>query len=602
MCIASRLTSDSHKNKRINIGRTRVIWSTLPCDGFGQPIVTQPGPGVRLPFVSMLTNGKMDSTEYKRPRDVHVAVRVDGEIVTESSGVGHQEEKRTTSSAVNLSSPSSVVTLNFRHKRGKKRTVSLLYEWELRNQLNTEAIIGSCIDATAERKERSAFYNNWTNATIMVNRSKFFNQVMKVKLHKSSVQSKGSSKTADASIFNDTWMATALARKHYRNQSKQPCPQLPFTEMKNNSTDLFQYLPPRLECFPLDDGNVRTVCVTVGTLKAVSVQSLMSKLCAGENENSINLCSICWDCSEDNDEVRMCSNCGICAHISCCFDDGELVPTGSSVNWRCAVCCSRFTKEVKLSPILQKKRRRSLKLPAKFRGTEYDLSTTKSSNNDTIRSSGKITDSISGDSVDFPKCFFCPHSGGVMSKLSNSFCKNTDSVWAHDLCQLWSRPIDTVSGTGQSHQVCCLCGKTNGSPCKSNSAMDATIGLIKCAGKGCFVHFHAMCALLVTRGRSKTDDKLENGKRRFSRLDRQNIDTQHCLDYTLDVIEVTSNSSSPTSSFVPIAYCGIHNPRRDDDYFGLPACGGAIVSSMRIPGANQDISKSYGSANGGVET
>ena len=570
LCIASLLSSDSHKNKRVNIGRTRIIWSAFPRDGFGQSMVTQPGPGVRLPFLSTLTSGKLDSAIYKRPRDVHVAVRVNGEYIVEKTRAFVEEEKSTPLEI--LASPSSVVDVDLRSKQGKKRRVSSLYIWELRNQLNSEAVMGSCIDVDIEKKGACVFQNNWTNAMITINRTRFFNQVMK--LPKTITTGKGG-KTEDASVHNDAWVATALTRKHNRSSNKQRCPQIPFLKMKFEQTNLFGYLPPRLECFPLEDGNVRSICASVGSLQALNIQHIMSKLCADKGNGSPLLCSICWE-SDIFDKVQTCIDCGIHGHKGCCFEDGEQVSSSDSFDWRCALCCTVQSSMNKVSKITHSKKRRSLKIPSKFRGTEFDLLIAKPSDD----GAGKVTPSL--DQSNLPKCYLCPHSGGIMSRIP---AKGSNVVWVHDLCRLWcQKSIPIVGDRKLCDYVCCLCGKSS----NLASAEGNVNAVVKCAAKGCYIRFHAMCALLVTKTRCRANEKVASKKRRLSRLDRQNIDIQRCLDYTLDVVEVTAQGSSNTSKFVPIAYCGLHNPLRDDNYFGLPSCGGAIVSSMRIPGGNQD--------------
>ena len=86
------------------------------------------------------------------------------------------------------------------------------------------------------------------------------------------------------------------------------------------------------------------------------------------------------------------------------------------------------------------------------------------------------------------------------------------------------------------------------------------------------------------------------GKKRCSKAERLALDTQRCLDFTMDVIELTSNFDSNETILAPVMYCGLHNPLRDETFFGLPPGGGAIVQSMRIPVQHKEVSTESGLA------
>jgi hypothetical protein len=65
------LKTSNGRSKRINVGRTRLIWTEVSMTS------TKPS------FASMLTGEKLDSSSYKRPKSVTVIVRLNGTIISE---------------------------------------------------------------------------------------------------------------------------------------------------------------------------------------------------------------------------------------------------------------------------------------------------------------------------------------------------------------------------------------------------------------------------------------------------------------------------------------------------------------------------------------
>jgi hypothetical protein len=48
-------------------------------------------------------------------------------------------------------------------------------------------------------------------------------------------------------------------------------------------------------------------------------------------------------------------------------------------------------------------------------------------------------------------------------------------------------------------------------------------------------------------------------------------DTKLCNEYTLQLVQLASahaTGEKDTKTVIPIAFCGIHNPRRDDSLYG----------------------------------
>jgi len=90
-------------------------------------------------------------------------------------------------------------------------------------------------------------------------------------------------------------------------------------------------------------------------------------------------------------------------------------------------------------------------------------------------------------------------------------------------------------------------------------------GLVRCAAKGCFVTFHPMCAVLSSKLR-QDNNYVENGK-----THRKEKDKYLSKSYTLTLISVRRQNESSnvnSESVVPVAFCGLHNPLREEEFYG----------------------------------
>lgn len=123
-------------------------------------------------------------------------------------------------------------------------------------------------------------------------------------------------------------------------------------------------------------------------------------------------------------------------------------------------------------------------------------------------------------------------------------------------------------------------------------------GLTRCAARGCLVAFHPMCALLASKvgmegkgGKAKSirtrktrhSDHAAEEKKSDCNEDME-ADKKLCKEYTLQLVQLSraeqltgsAGKEENERAIVPVAFCGIHNPRREYSAFGcLP--GGAAV-------------------------
>lgn len=182
--------------------------------------------------------------------------------------------------------------------------------------------------------------------------------------------------------------------------------------------------------------------------------------------------------------------------------------------------------------------------------------------------------------------------------------------WTHDICRLWRtmakkrEPETEVTPAGslkgifndifpQKPLVCAICGTGKKDVKGDNQISDGYCsGLIKCAAVGCSVTFHPMCATLVTRFIVETQDvKYEGKSRNEHNLNRKKrIDLDLCHRYTLEMIETTREEGCYGSipggekvNIIPLAFCGIHNPKREPSFYGSHSTGDHFSSMMSIP-------------------
>lgn len=197
-----------------------------------------------------------------------------------------------------------------------------------------------------------------------------------------------------------------------------------------------------------------------------------------------------------------------------------------------------------------------------------------------------------------------------MSRVNNG-----SPLWTHEVCRVWCSgreeitgevnsqpeyPPDIIPGTSTIHDpdpVCCLCGMghvhnkghENQAIVEINTVEEGVSripGLIKCAASGCSLTFHPMCAMLVSKLRSR-------GSRPQEKIDSLEQDEELCHQYTFELAEVKQKEGQKGKDTgfektytVPIAFCGFHNPNRDPSFYGCPPCADQIKDIISIPYQN----------------
>jgi hypothetical protein len=377
---------------------------------------------------------------------------------------------------------------------------------------------------------------------------------------------------------------------------------------------------PHIACVPLEDGLMRTVCLNAGNMARSSVHLVLRSLA---EEDSKTRCSICWsDDGSGKEGVHECVDCRLLAHSSCCRDKGQFSSnfTGSqpldphqemnqalnhpngkikdttecsdtrAERWKCAVCC-HYTPA---------KSRRKPKIPSRFVHEETCTVPSHPGDNNIANRSANVPG---------PQCFLCPHRGGAMSLLEpNQGSDRNSQKWVHEVCRIWSGRVvsddskkkecsslfSRLSNLSPLVNVCALCGTGR---MNDNKQMSCNDGLTRCAARGCLIAFHPMCALLASKviaskvGMSDETTKAKSVRARKTRRtdhiggevksdDKEKIaaDQKLSFEYTLQLMQLirAEEVGKVDNTVIPVAFCGIHNPLRDDSWYGCLPCGDVI--------------------------
>mmetsp|Transcript_36357 Transcript_36357/g.74117 ORF Transcript_36357/g.74117 Transcript_36357/m.74117 type:complete len:864 (-) Transcript_36357:1037-3628(-) len=503
---------DFSRSKKVEVGRNRLVWSNIiQADDPFFPTTRS-----KVSYNSLVTGQKLDEKKNKRQTEIKVGVRISGKLLIEEA----LEDQ-------------PVANVNSRKRKHSTRQVE-----------NEAPTLKRPLVPESRTDEEIDLAFNTLHAHVLA--------------QKPARGDATKSATNDSDVvYLDTGDSAlpSFVEKRDIISSLMKLDQKKATEEKKRRGSSSQSVPirPRFACVPLEDGLLRTVCLQAGNMTSVAAHQSIQDAMTSESRQ---VCSVCWSDDGDGEErVLDCVDCGLLAHSNCCYDKGELLANGSTngnstSHWRCAVC-KHFAG-------MKSKRRRALKMPSRFDDCETNESLHHTSNGDDSKDQGDIP---------CPSCSLCPHRGGAMSQIHDDSDK-----WAHEVCRVWSGPKDEILKRSPLSTVCALCG-TGGA------------GLTRCAARGCFVSFHPMCALLTSKMETSQDNHAGK-KRRKSRhnneLDEE--DTKLCNEYTLQLVQLSrpgatdgnnTKGEDTACNVVPIAFCGLHNPRRDASYFGcLP--GGKI--------------------------
>ena len=642
-----KAASSNAAKRKIAIGRTRLVWSKKNEKAEG---ASKYG---KSTYTSIITGQKLETNAQKRPREVRVGIRLNGQLLMEPIAASDSSNyaKSPTSSAkkagrkakqsdivVDSFSISPMVPASDNRKAGDvKRAVDAVFGENLPQKKN-----GSASSSAPSIPSPS-------NMIIVEPAAITTNVASRIK--------RAHTTTCGSSISGGKGVDSSSAPEASTNRedTKQPATEdgsqeesTKYVTMKHGATLALKHIAPQYGLLPLDDGLLRAICIAPGSMQGISVNNMLNA--ASRERKGNRVCSVCWTgdaVGEPGDDLRVqeCVDCGLGVHLDCCEDRGDFVRvaaaatksslgdgpkntasnhSGQTLRWRCAICVDSLNPSnapsddpSEESSIAAKKPRRAARLPSRFTEGETHLAGHSSSRPSRNRPS--------------PSCSLCPHSGGAMSMLGVGVGGGSRAegdtpakpVWTHEVCRVWCQPTTSApsvavpSGNSttdhlrsNSAVVCVLCGTGNCSG--ADVGIDSLpTGLVKCAAKGCCATFHPMCALLATKmlprpatthrssedstpnspkGARKSRKKnpsdtagaagKKGGDETFDLEERRVQDIHLCKQYTLTLAEVShedgSGSSSTSSTIVPVAFCGLHNPKRETELVGCLPGGGVI--------------------------
>eukprot|EP00581_Thalassiosira_minuscula_P020083 CAMPEP_0183718262 /NCGR_PEP_ID=MMETSP0737-20130205/11572_1 /TAXON_ID=385413 /ORGANISM="Thalassiosira miniscula, Strain CCMP1093" /LENGTH=958 /DNA_ID=CAMNT_0025947793 /DNA_START=543 /DNA_END=3419 /DNA_ORIENTATION=+ len=572
-----------NRAKRIEVGRTRLVWSNLIQGEESQ----LPSARSRLNFNSLITGQRVDPSKFKRPTEVKVGVRLNGRIVMEEAYEG-----------ISILPTSNIRKRKHSTRQAENESPALkprAQYSEFRKDEEIDAALDNHCKLQARPQDERFIQQGAENGTVVY------------------LETENSSRP---DIDRNDIIASLLKFNQKKTAQKKLKQSASSDAMLGGSQSIKKCNPPRFACVPLEDGLIRTVCLSAGNLGGTAVHQVIREV---SDQDSGRRCSVCWsDEGSGKEGVQECVKCGLLVHLNCCLDKGKFSTVsnksskesadgilmhsnpnakagiesfgGENIQWQCAVCC-RYT---------EMKPRRNPRKPSRFvDGETYALSN-YTGNNDILNRNPNVPG---------PRCYLCPHRGGAMSPLESSNDSDHSRKWAHEVCRIWSGldssidskskefllpPQEFPNGSPLSN-VCALCG-TGG--LKTNKTMQFNAGLTRCAARGCYVAFHPMCALLAlqmskvgtnsksgkaksvrTRKTRHTEQAMEEKKSDFNEY--VEADKNLCKEYTLQLVQLTRNLASSASeeeqtTIIPVSFCGIHNPQREDYLYGCPPGGASL--------------------------
>ena len=136
--------------------------------------------------------------------------------------------------------------------------------------------------------------------------------------------------------------------------------------------------------------------------------------------------------------------------------------------------------------------------------------------------------------------------------------------WVHAVCLAWQQARALEDG------ICIICSKTSQH-------------LVRCAATACSLKFHPMCAIVASHaaavGRASNPPYLGGQMERA-----EDRDIFLCTQYCQETVSISYGMEAMKKKrSIPVAYCGLHNPGRAADRYGLLPGAIHFKDAVRIP-------------------
>lgn len=161
------------------------------------------------------------------------------------------------------------------------------------------------------------------------------------------------------------------------------------------------------------------------------------------------------------------------------------------------------------------------------------------------------------------KCGLCEQFGSAVALHDSLGSNNGVPSWVHVYCRTWEHAKAFEEG------ICVLCSTTSQY-------------LVRCAANGCSVKFHPMCAVVASHaassGRASDHTFLDGAIER-----EEDRDVFLCTKYCHEVATLSFGTKQARKRSIPVAYCGLHNPGRTPDRYGLMPGSAYFRDAVRLP-------------------
>ena len=190
------------------------------------------------------------------------------------------------------------------------------------------------------------------------------------------------------------------------------------------------------------------------------------------------------------------------------------------------------------------------------------------------------------------RCAICLLPGGAMSRIS----PENEKFWVHETCRIWTSGRNP-SPNYVSHP-CVLCGKNGAQSLSSRVKKEKLFQyaprrhVVKCAAADCHILVHPMCALISTldsKSMNNSTQKVSESAILDNIQKNRKKDMELCSQYTFTFTSICVPARSfgrqlgaSGATSLPIIFCGIHNPAREQTFYGLCPGGKSMDRGQTI--------------------
>eukprot|EP00977_Amphora_coffeiformis_P002325 scaffold437_cov159-Amphora_coffeaeformis.AAC.4 len=151
---------------------------------------------------------------------------------------------------------------------------------------------------------------------------------------------------------------------------------------------------------------------------------------------------------------------------------------------------------------------------------------------------------------------------GLCDQFGSAVVLHKPIGWVHVYCRVW------LQAEAFEHGVCIICSKTSQH-------------LVRCGATACSLKFHPMCAVVASHAAAagRASDPPHIARPIEYEEDR---DIFLCTQYCQETVRLSFGTKNMKRS-IPVAYCGLHNPGRAADRFGLLPGALHVKDAVRLP-------------------